>query len=138
MLAAHGASPPVAATVAALRLARTDAARCAVDVEANDVSIDAKGATRLKGDVRVRQGNREIRPAEDVEYREQDNALKVDGNVEFVDPVVHATERRRQLFRDRRRASLRDAEFELRERAARGEAKTMQMTPDGAHHASTA
>jgi LPS-assembly protein len=99
------------------------------DVEANDVTIDAKGATHLKGDVRVRQGNREIR-AEDVEYREENNSLKVEGNVEFADPLVHATGGGGS-YSATEGAQFRDAEFELRERAARGTAQNMQMTPDG-------
>ncbi len=79
--------------------------------------------------MRGRQGNREIR-AEDVEYREADNALKVEGDVEFADPLVHATWRRRQLLPPAK-AQFRDAEFELRQRAARGKAQNMQMTPEG-------
>ncbi len=79
--------------------------------------------------MRVRQGNREIR-AEDVEYREEDNALKVEGNVEFADPLVHATGGGGS-YSATEGAQFRDAEFELRERAARGKAQNMQMTPDG-------
>ncbi len=93
------------------------------DVEANDVSIDAKGATHLKGGGRVRQGNREIR-AEEVEYNaSRTTRSRSNGHVEFDDPVVHATRRRRQLLRNRRRAVPRCRVRAARTRGARRSAE---------------
>ena len=100
-----------------------------VELEADDAQVSAEGITHLKGNVTVKQGDRQIR-AQDVEYRDQDNALKVEGDVEFEDPVMHATGGG-GTYSATEGATFRDAEFELRERSARGKAANMQMTPEG-------
>jgi LPS-assembly protein len=100
-----------------------------VELEADDAQVSAEGLTHLKGNVTVKQGDRQIR-AEDVEYRDQDNALKVEGDVDFDDPVMHATGGG-GTYSATQGATFRDAEFELKERSARGKAENMQMTPEG-------
>jgi LPS-assembly protein len=125
MLAAQGITPGDAAPTAGPPTP-DDAP---FDVEAENAVIDVNGTTQLKGAVRVRRGDSEIR-ADNVEYRESDSALKVEGNVEFEDPLVHATGGGGS-YSATEGATFRDAEFELRQRSARGSADNMQMTPDG-------
>jgi LPS-assembly protein len=102
-----------------------------IQIEGDDVdaSTRADGAMHLKGDVVVRQGNRQIK-AQDVQYEAKDNSLKVEGNVEFEDPIVRATGGGGN-YSATGGANFRDAQFELRQRAAHGAAETMQMTPEG-------
>lgn len=103
--------------------------RAPIDVSADDVEMKLDGTARLKGNVVVRQGDREIR-ANDVQYTEDGNALEVEGNVEYTDPVVHATGGGGD-YSATEGANFRDAEFELRERPARGAAEKMELTPEG-------
>jgi LPS-assembly protein len=85
---------------------------------------------RIQGGGRVRQGNRTI-IAEEVEYNAANNALKISGEVKYEDPILRATSGGGGSYSAIGGASLSNAEFELRQRAARGAAETMQMTPDG-------
>ncbi|HEU4626633.1 MAG TPA: LPS assembly protein LptD [Steroidobacteraceae bacterium] len=100
-----------------------------IEFSSDKATVGTDGNAQLSGNVVVRQGDREIR-ANNVEYNQSENAFKVEGNVEFEDPLVRvrgggghysATEG----------ADFRDAEFELRERSARGSAAQMQLTPEG-------
>jgi LPS-assembly protein len=100
-----------------------------VDMEADKVTSTKDGETHLEGNVRARQGNREIRAA-DVLYNAEDNSFKVEGDVQFEDPIVRATGGG-GTYSATEGASFRDAEFELRQRSARGAANNMQMTPEG-------
>ena len=69
----------------------------------------------------MRQGDREIR-ANDVEYNADDTALKVNGELEYIDPVVHVTGSGGN-YSASQGADFNAAEFELRERSARGAAE---------------
>ena len=102
-----------------------------IQIEGDDVdaSTKADGVLHLKGNVVVRQGNREIK-AQDVQYEQKDNSLKVEGKVEFEDPIARITGGGGN-YSATGGANFRDAEFELRQRAAHGAAETMQMTPEG-------
>jgi len=100
-----------------------------VQLEADDAQVSAEGITHLKGNVTVKQGERSIR-ANEVEYRDEGNALKVEGDVDFDDPILHATGGGGS-YSATQGATFRDAQFELKERSARGKAENMQMTPEG-------
>jgi LPS-assembly protein len=138
-LAVHGAEQSCPDMLAAERIATDGAPTPAeaptpsdapMEAEAETATRDGKNGTiRLQGEVRMRQGNREIR-AEDVQYNQENNSLKVEGNVEFEDPLIRATGGGGS-YSATDGATFRDAEFELRQRSARGAADNMQMTPDG-------
>ena len=100
-----------------------------IEGDAVDASTKANGVLHLKGDVVVRQGNREIK-AQDVQYEAKDNSLKAEGGVEYEDPIAHVTGGGGN-YSETGGANFRDAQFELRQRAAHGAAETMQMTPEG-------
>jgi len=121
--AAQGAVPP--ASPGAPRAP----ADTRLEITSDTATLGVDGDANLKGNVVVRQGDREIH-ADDVRYRQKENALKVEGDVDYDDPVVHvkggggnysATEG----------ADFRDAHFEMKERSARGAAEAMQLTPEG-------
>jgi LPS-assembly protein len=83
----------------------------------------------LQGNVVVQQGDREIK-AENAEYNQNENAFKVEGDVDYNDPVVHVTGGGGN-YSATEGANFRDAEFELHERSARGAAAQMQLSPEG-------
>src|SRR5688572_9219215 len=58
-----------------------------IDVSSNSATLGVNGDATLLGDVRMRQGNREIR-AQDVRYDAEASAFEVDGEVEYRDPIV--------------------------------------------------
>ncbi len=100
-----------------------------IDLSSDDATLGINGHVTLQGNVVVTQGNREIR-ADNVEYDQGENAFKVEGDVEYKDPVVHVTGGGGN-YSATQGANFRDAEFELRERSARGAAAQMQLTPEG-------
>jgi LPS-assembly protein len=100
-----------------------------VDFSSDKATVSTDGNAQLSGNVVVKQGDREIK-ANDVQYNQSENAFKVEGNVEYDDPVVHATGGGGN-YSATQGANFRDAQFELHERSARGAAAQMQLTPDG-------
>jgi LPS-assembly protein len=100
-----------------------------IQVESDDATLGINGDANLKGNVRVKQGEREIR-ANDVEYNAADTSMKVNGEVEYLDSLVHATGNG-GTYSATEGANFNAAEFELRERSARGAAGAMRLTPDG-------
>ena len=85
----------------------------------------------------MREGDRELR-AEDVQYEANDTAFKADGGIEYTDPQVHVKGTGGGSYSATGGADFNAAEFELRERTARGAADRMQLTPSGRHQARTA
>lgn len=92
--------------------------------------VGRDGTVTLQGGGRVQQGNRSI-VAEHAEYNPQDSSFKVSGEVQFEDPVLRATSGGGGSYSTTEGANLSNAEFELRQRPARGAAGNLQMTPDG-------
>lgn len=132
VLAAELDCPPFGAGVADEEWEQTltaDPLDQRIDVQSDEATLGVDGDATLYGDVRVRQGNRQIR-AEEVSYDSEAGAFEVEGSVEYRDPIV------RVIGSDGRYsaaegARFNAAEFELRERAARGQAETIELTPGG-------
>jgi LPS-assembly protein len=85
-----------------------------IELSSKDAQVGVDGTAILKGDVVVKQGEREIRA----------------DNVDYDDPVAHITGGGGS-YSATQGAQFRDAEFELHERPARGAAGMMQLTPEG-------
>ncbi|HEV7717089.1 MAG TPA: LPS assembly protein LptD, partial [Steroidobacteraceae bacterium] len=100
-----------------------------VDVTADEAQVGVNGNANLKGNVVVKQGDREIK-ADNAHYAQDDNAFKVEGHVDYDDPIAHITGGGGN-YSQTKGADFHDAQFELKERSAHGEAKSMQMTPEG-------
>jgi LPS-assembly protein len=100
-----------------------------LEASADEATVGLNGDAHFKGNVVVRQGDREIK-AEDVQYQQDDNAFRVQGDVEYDDPIVHVTGGGGS-YSATQGAQFRDAEFELHERSARGAAESMQLSPEG-------
>jgi LPS-assembly protein len=100
-----------------------------IELSSDTATVGADGNAQLSGNVVVEQGDREIR-ANDAQYSQNENAFKVEGNVDYNDPVLHATGGGGS-YSATRGADFRDAEFELHERSARGAAARMQLSPEG-------
>jgi LPS-assembly protein len=109
--------------------ATAPAAPADIEISSDNALLGVDGNATLSGDVRVTQGDRELR-ADSVEYDAKRNAFTVKGSVEYRDPVVRA----RGLSGDYAQsegASFEGAEFELPQRPARGTAGQMQVGLDG-------
>ncbi|MEZ5458972.1 MAG: LPS assembly protein LptD [Steroidobacteraceae bacterium] len=110
--------------------ARTEpAAPAEIDISSDNAVLGVDGNATLSGDVRVTQGDRELR-AGSVEYDARRNAFSVKGAVEYRDPLVRA----RGLSGDYAQsegANFSGAEFELPQRPARGTAEQMHVGLDG-------
>jgi LPS-assembly protein len=100
-----------------------------VQFAADDAAVTVAGTANLKGNVVVKQGSREIK-ADNVDYDQKDNAFKVEGGVDYNDPLIHVTGGGGS-YSATQGATFRDAEFQLKERSARGAAEAMQLTPEG-------
>jgi LPS-assembly protein len=101
-----------------------------IDVTSDEGSYDVvNGNATLKGNVEARQGDREIR-ANEVQYDSQDGSMRTNGHIDYQDPLVHVTGNGGSYSADKG-ADFKDATFSLKQRAARGSAKEMQLTPQG-------
>ena len=100
-----------------------------IQVSADDATIGSNGHAALKGNVVVKQGDRQIK-ADDVQYQQADSSFKAEGDVDYNDPLVHVTGGGGS-YSPTQGASFHDAQFELHERSARGAAQSMQLSPEG-------
>jgi LPS-assembly protein len=100
-----------------------------VYLETDDATVGADGRVMLRGHVDVKQGEREIR-ADQVQYDKNTGDIQSQGSVDYTDPVLHATGDRGEYSPDGG-ATLKSAQFELRQRSARGSADSLQLTPTG-------
>src|ERR1700741_2075101 len=89
----------------------------------------ASGNVALSGNVTARQGEREIRASE-LQYDATHGALRAGGHIDYQDPLVHVSGAG-GTYSAVAGADFRDAQFSLKERAARGAARDMALTPDG-------
>ena len=86
----------------------------------------------LEDGVVMRQGDRTVK-AKTIDYDTTDNSVKAEGDVQYEDPVVRASGAGGS-YSPTGGASFRQAQFELRQRGARGVASLMEMTPEGLIH----
>jgi LPS-assembly protein len=106
-----------------------DGSDAKVIIDSDAATIDSDGDAALKGNVRVRQGSRQIR-ADEVRYNAADQAFELKGEIEYTDPLV-SVRGTSGSYSAVEGANFRSAEFELRERSARGAAEVMRLTPQG-------
>jgi LPS-assembly protein len=88
---------------------------------------DAKGT--LSGDVVVRQGQREIR-TDQAQLDRNSGTVQAQGRIDYNDPLVHITGASGQ-YSQASGADFNSAEFALKQRAARGTAADMALSPQG-------
>jgi LPS-assembly protein len=100
-----------------------------INVTSDQATLGVDGNATLQGNVEVREGDREIR-ANQVEYDRKKKSIKTEGGIDYSDPVVHVTGEGGSYSPDTG-ADFKSAQFELRQRAARGSAQTMNLTPEG-------
>jgi LPS-assembly protein len=103
-----------------------------IDLSSDAATLGQNGDATLQGNVHVRQGDREIR-AEDVEYDGDSNSFKVRGKVDYEDPMVKLTGNDGS-YSPTGGADFKAAEFSMKERSGRGEAKSLNLTPQGILH----
>jgi LPS-assembly protein len=100
-----------------------------IHISSDEATLGIDGNARLRGNVEARQGDRQIR-ANEIEYDAKTGSLRSDGHIEFQDPLVTVTGAGGS-FSAAAGASFRSAEFSLRQRAARGSAQELVVTPQG-------
>jgi len=101
-----------------------------ITVTTDEFDGDARSAT-LKGDVEVRQGDRSLR-SNQLQYQDQDGIRSLESNqhLDYEDPLVHITGESGR-YSGATGASFEGADFSLKQRAARGAAKELRLTPNG-------
>lgn len=127
------APAPATAAAAAQAGKATAAARggnIEIKADSADVSVEGKGS--LKGNVVVRQGDVELRAGE-MQIDKPNQFVKSAGSIEYSDPLVHVTGAGGS-YSAATGAEFQGAQFDLRERGARGAADSLALTPDGVLH----
>ena len=97
----------------------------AIDIESDNATLGVNGDATLNGNVRVTQGERQI-SADNVTYDAQKGAFRVEGTVEYRDPVLRARGVRGR-YSQTEGAQFEGAQFELPARPARGTADSMSL-----------
>jgi LPS-assembly protein len=120
--------PPAAAPVGEAR-GRPAADDGHIDVTSDQAILGIDGNATLTGNVVLRQGEREIR-ANEVEYDARNSSVSTAGHIDYSDPLVHVTGAGGS-YSAAAGAEFKSAEFALRQRAARGAAREMTLTPQG-------
>ena len=100
-----------------------------ISITSDQATLGVDGNATLKGNVEATQGNRRIR-ANQIEYDSKTGSMRSDGHIEFEDPLVHVTGSSGS-YSAASGAEFRDAQFTLRQRAARGSAQNLALTPEG-------
>lgn len=100
-----------------------------VEITSDQAQLDVDGDAVLQGNVRLRQGSRQLK-ADAVRYDAREGEFQVEGSVAYEDPLVRLTGRSGR-YSAAEGADFQAAEFELRERSARGAARSMTLSPEG-------
>jgi LPS-assembly protein len=122
------AGAPTAVAGAALA-AKPSRAEGNIYLDSDTATLGVDGNSTLKGNVVVRQGEREIR-ANELEYDAHNTSVRTAGHIDYSDPLVRVTGAGGS-YSAAAGAEFRSAEFSLRQRAARGAAQDMTLTPQG-------
>jgi LPS-assembly protein len=126
---------PAPATAAAAQAGKPAAAargssNIEIKADTADVSVEGKGS--IKGNVVVRQGDVELRAGE-MQIDKPNQYVKSAGSIEYRDPLVHVTGAGGS-YSAATGAEFQGAQFDLRERGARGAADSLALTPDAVLH----
>jgi LPS-assembly protein len=100
-----------------------------IDVTSDQAVLGVAGDAELQGNVRVLQGDRDLR-ANHAHYDHKSSSFDVQGSVEYTDSLVHVTGVGGN-YAQNAGADFTSAEFELRQRSARGSADVMHLAADG-------
>jgi LPS-assembly protein len=100
-----------------------------IDITSDEAVLGVGGDAELKGNVHVLQGERDLH-ASHAHYDPKRSAFELQGGVEYSDALVHVTGVGGN-YAQNEGADFTAAEFELRQRSARGAADVMHLTPDG-------
>jgi LPS-assembly protein len=100
-----------------------------INVTSDEATLGVDGNATLKGNVEAHQGERQIR-ADQIEYDSKSGAMRSDGHIDYQDPLVHVAGAAGS-YSAAAGAEFRDAQFNLRQRAARGSARDLALTPEG-------
>jgi LPS-assembly protein len=100
-----------------------------VDITSDLATLGADGKITLSGNVHVHQGDRDIQ-AEQVQYDSNDRSLSSDSHIDYTDPLLHVAGAGGS-YSETGGAEFHGAQFDLRQRAARGTAQEMSLTPEG-------
>ena len=100
-----------------------------IEVSSDRATLGVDGNATLQGNVEVRQGERVIR-SEQLQYDARNGAVSSAGRIDYNDPLVHVTGTGGS-YSAAAGADFKSAQFELHQRAARGAAQSMSLTPQG-------
>lgn len=123
------ARDPASPTTQAAPARSQTPANAEIQITSDDATVEVDGDAVLRGNVQVRQGDREIQ-ADRVEYNAQSSAFRVEGTVQYKDPLVNLKGRDGD-YSPTSGARFNEAEFELRDRSARGAAESIDLSPQG-------
>ena len=112
-----------------LRNAFKDSKNAPITITSDQATVGVDGNATVRGNVDVKQGDREIH-ADQVQYDQKTGAIKSQGGIDYTDPLVHVTGEGGDYSPDGG-AEFKAAQFELRQRSARGSADALQLTPTG-------
>lgn len=101
----------------------------AIDINSDSAVVGVDGNATFKGNVNVSQADRHIR-ADEIQYNSKTNGFKTDSSLEYDDPVVKITGKGGK-YSPSEGADFSSATFDLQQRAARGSANAMKLTPQG-------
>ena len=82
------AQPPP--SVARAKERKPDVNDGAIDIQSDHATLGVDGNATLKGNVNVRQGDRQIH-ADEIQYNSKSNGFRTDSGLEYEDPVVKIT-----------------------------------------------
>ena len=125
-VAPAGAPPSAAGAAPAAKPLRAEGN---IEVSSDSATVGVDGNMTLEGNVVLRQGGREIR-ANEVQYDAHNTSVSTAGHIDYTDSLVHVTGAGGS-YSAAAGAEFRSAEFSLRQRAARGAAQDMTLTPQG-------
>ena len=110
-------------------LARNDPADETIDIESDAGELERDGDATLRGNVRIRMGQRLI-TADEAEVNATERSVSMRGQVEYLDPTLHVRGDGGS-FAGEGTAEFRGAEFELLDRSVRGAAGDVRMRQQG-------
>ena len=110
-------------------LAQKDPEDQTIDIESNAGDMERDGDASLRGNVRIRMGQRLI-TADEAEVNATERSVSMRGKVEYLDPTLHVRGEGGS-FAGEATAEFHGAEFELLDRSVRGAAGDVRMRQQG-------
>jgi LPS-assembly protein len=110
-------------------LAKFDPTDTKIDIESDAGELDRDGDAILRGNVRIRMGQR-LLAADEAEIDAEERSVRMRGQVEYLDPRLHVRGDGGS-FAGEGTAEFKGAEFELLDRNVRGAAGDVRMRGEG-------